>query len=101
MRAIHPLRDHQGLRIGIDKADAVRLSQDRRRWRAHLADGIENIREFARQDGGRRLVDISHLTDEPTAVSEDSFTYVRLRCDVSQTRPSGSLPTWMKCWNAN
>jgi hypothetical protein len=78
MRAVHPLRDHHGVGIGIHEADAVRLGERRRRWRGHLTDGIENIREFARQDGGWRLVNISHLSPEPTAASKGRFTFLRM-----------------------
>ena len=54
---------------GSTRRMPVRLGEDGRRWCTHPADGVGNIREFARQDRGGRLVNIGHLSAEPTAIS--------------------------------
>src|SRR3954471_3733584 len=71
------------------------------RRRTHRADGVGNVGKFARQNRCDRLVDVSHLTAEPTAVSKGRFTSLQALRDVSPTPDAGSLTPWMKCWNAN
>ena len=97
MRAVHPLRHHLSVDVGVGQPDAVRLGQRRRRRRAHLADGIGNLREFAGQDRCGRLVNLGHRAPSLPQQVRVGLPPSGWAGDVSPTPVAGSLPSWMKC----